>query len=307
MAGSDLQPPDFPESFPEEPPPAAVATASPGPPVLAPPIPLLPRGVGDVVDTAIALYRRNARLLIGTVAIVILPLEFLNAFLNRNVLTDLRQALTNAQSSLQTGTPGPTPLHVGNLSGELLLALAAPLLIVAVATAGASCYLGRPMTIGQVWRATLRRFWGALGLGLLAGMIVGLGTLFLVIPGIFLYIQLVVSPVALTVEGAGPATAIERSWRLVRRNWWRIFGIEVLTVVVVGFALYLVSFPLELAGLALGRFGWLLLGAGGSLSLLVVTPLAGVATVVAYFDLRIRKEALDLAVGVQQVQATPAR
>jgi len=311
MAGSDLQPqpPAFPESLPEEPlPTSTVATAAPtAPPApVATPVPLLPRGVGGVVDTAITLYRRNARLLIGTVAVVIVPVEFLSAFLNRNAFSDLRQAIDNAQQSLQTGAPpAPTPAHVGNLAGSVLLLAALPFLTVALATAAASCYLGRPITIGQAWRATLRRFWAVLGLGLLHMAIVGFGTVFFFVPGVFLYIQLVLSPVALAVEGAGPATAIERSWRLVRRHWWRMLGVEVLKIATVAFALFLVALPLEVAGYAIGPAGWLLLGAGGSLTQVVVAPLVVVVTVVAYFDLRIRKEALDLAVGLQA--AMPAR
>ena len=52
-----------------------------------------------------------------------------------------------------------------------------------------------------------------------------------------------------------------------------------------------------------GPVGWLLLAIGGSLVQVLAVPFLVVVTVVVYFDLRIRKEAFDLAVTAQRVQS----
>ena len=281
---------------PQAPPSAEPATRA---------VALLPRGVGDVVDTAIALYRRNAKLLIGTVAVVFVPVEFLSAFLNRNLFTQIHQLISSLQTSAQTGVP-PSGRQFSNPLASLLLVVAAPLLFAAITAAAASSYLGRPMTVGQAWRASLRRFWGVLGLGILYALIVGFGTLFFVVPGIFLSIQLLVSMAALIVESAGPTTALDRSWRLVRRCWWRTFGVAVLAGLLYAFLIYLVVLPSYVLGFFAGGFGWLIVAVGTTLAQVVIVPLFAVAVVVDYFDLRIRKEAFDLAVSAQHLQALPA-
>lgn len=297
---------DFAPPLPEGPPePGAATSAVPDQvpvPEGQPAVALLPRGVGEVVDTAIAIYRSNWRLIAGTAAVVVVPLELVNALLNRNYFTQLHQTV----SSVQSGTPPTSSTNPTGTLGVLLLLLALPFLTAALATAAASCYMGRPTTVGQVWRTTLRRFWAILGLGVLHFLLLGAGFFLFVVPGVFLAVKLVVCPVALVVEGAGPVTALERSWRLTGRHWWRSAGVEVLKGFVGGFGLLLIEVPALVLGYASGGAGWVFLGLAGSLGQVFVAPLAVVATVVLYFDLRIRREAFDLFVTAQQVRASAA-
>ena len=149
----------------------------------------------------------------------------------------------------------------------------------------------------------MRRFWAILGLGLLRFLLIVVGLFFFMAPGIFLYIRLLVAPVALVVEGAGPASALERSWRLTSGQWWRTCGVQVLKVVMFLAAYVLIETPVFLLSLVAGPVGWLLLAIGGSLVQVLAVPFLVVVTVVVYFDLRIRKEAFDLAVTAQRVQS----
>jgi hypothetical protein len=255
--------------------------------------------VGEVVDTAIGLYRRNWKLLVGTAAAVVVPVQLLSAFLNRNYFSQVSDMVRSLQKGL---TPSSPTTGVGSLGG-LLSVLALPFLTVALATAAASCYMGSPITPGQAWRRTMRRSWAVLSLGLLRVLIIGIGFFLFLVPGIFLYIRLLVAPVALVVEGAGPVRALERSWRLTGGNWWRICGVEVLKGVVAWFGYALIETPTVLLGFLTGRLGWLFIGVGGSLLQVFVFPFLVAVTVVAYFDLRIRKEAFDLALGAQRLQS----
>jgi hypothetical protein len=263
---------------------------------------LLPRGVGEVVDTAITLYRRNWRLLVGTAALVIVPIQLISAFLNR----DATSQFSNLFRSLQTGgTPASTGSGAGFL-GEVLALLSLPFFTAALATAAASCYMGSPVTPGEAWRRTMRRFWAVLGLGVLRFLLLGAALIFFAVPGIFLYIRLLVAPVVLVVEGAGPITALERSWHLTKGHWWRTCAVQVLKVVIAWFGLALFqSLALGLAFVT-GPAGWVFMALGGSVAQLLVYPFVVSVTVVAYFDLRIRKEAFDLAVTVQRLQAPRA-
>jgi hypothetical protein len=256
--------------------------------------------VGEVVDTAIALYRRNWKLLVATAAVVVVPVQLLSAFANRSLLSQIGDTFRSMQN-------GPTPVTGGGMSvgspGGLLALLALPFLTAALATAAASRYMGRPITPGRAWRATMRRFWAILGLGVLRFVLIGVGFFFLMAPGIFLYIRLLVAPVALVVEGAGPASALERSWRLTAGQWWRTCGVQMLKVVMVLAIYVLIETPVFLLSLVAGPAGWLVLAMGGSLVQVVALPFLVTVTVVIYFDLRIRKEAFDLAVTAQRLRS----
>jgi hypothetical protein len=260
--------------------------------------------VGEVVDTAIGVYRRNWKLLAGTAAVVVVPVQLLSSFLNRDYFSQLGDMFRSLQNGSTPAAPG-NGVAIGSL-GTLLLVLALPFLTAAIATATASCYMGTPVTPGQAWRRTLRRFWAVLGLGLLRVLVIGIALFLFTVPGIFLYIRLLVAPVALVVEGAGPVAALERSWRLTGGHWWRTCGVEVLKGVVAWFGYILIETPSFVLGIVARRVGWLFLGVGGSLLQVFVFPFLVAVTVVAYFDLRIRKEAFDLAVGAQRLQSVQA-
>ncbi len=62
-------------------------------------------------------------------------------------------------------------------------------------------------------------------LSILSGFFVLLGTILLVLPGIYLYVSFAVAVPVLLVEGAGPWRALGRSRRLVQGRWWGTFGV----------------------------------------------------------------------------------
>lgn len=275
------------QATPPAPPPQAVA--------------LLPRGVGEVVDTAIALYREHWKLLLGTAACVMVPVEFLSAFLNRDAFSRLQDGF----SVLQNGSIVSSRGNPVGMLGSLLLLVASPLVNAAVALGAASAYMGRSTSVGQVWKSTVRRFWSIIGLGILRSILLFFGFLFFLVPGVFLYIKLQPCTPALMVEDAGPVGALERGWRLTGRNWWRTAGVVVLRLVIYGFVVLLVQIPAFVLVFVTRGMGWILLGVGSSLSSIVAGTFGIVVSVVLYFDLRIRKEAFDLALVAQQVMASP--
>ncbi len=91
----------------------------------------------------------------------------------------------------------------------------------------------------------------ALSVLLMSAVLVGLGSLLLVIPGIYLLIALWPALAVLLAEGSSARTSIDRALLLVRGAWWQ--SLSVLVVIIV---LVLGFFVLgALAGFALS--GWL--------------------------------------------------
>ncbi len=83
----------------------------------------------------------------------------------------------------------------------------------------------RDSTVGDLIDATWPVVLPLIGVGILAGIAIGIGFLFLVIPGlILLTIWAVIAPV-IVVEHSGVIDSFGRSRELVRGNGWQVFGV----------------------------------------------------------------------------------
>jgi uncharacterized membrane protein len=78
---------------------------------------------------------------------------------------------------------------------------------------------------------------------LLVVAIVGIGIVLLVVPGIIFACRLSFVPYLVMDKGLDPVAAIEKSWFMTRGHGWRIFGMYVLSIVLVSAGLLLLVFP----------------------------------------------------------------
>jgi hypothetical protein len=99
-----------------------------------------------------------------------------------------------------------------------------------------------------------------------------------------------------------------RSWRLVEGRWWRTFLIVFLIVVLwyvvrlaLGAALFLVNALLQIVLTPLVTLA--IIGAASEVLYALATPVVQIALVLIYFDLRVRREGLDLFQLAQHVAA----
>ncbi len=106
------------------------------------------------------------------------------------------------------------------------------------------------------------------------------------------------------LERRGPFAAIGRSWRLVLRSYWRVFGIYLLMYLMVSTISAVISFPL---GFASGLISGIGSASKASVSVAVVVYAIGEIVIVSltatiemsvivlvYADMRMRKEGMDL-------------
>jgi hypothetical protein len=182
--------------------------------------------------------------------------------------------------------------------------------------------LGRPATIGSVLRETLARYFpllGLVGLGILIfiGWIIAetIGFILLVLPGlavfcaaIYLAVRWSLVVAAMMAEDIGPVRGLGRSWNLVTGSWWRTFGILLIVTImqlIITYGLFIL-FGVIAALFATGDFQAALVQVGGTLLSALVSPITTIAVTLLYFDLRVRKEGLDLDQLAQQTSPGPA-
>jgi hypothetical protein len=146
--------------------------------------------------------------------------------------------------------------------------------------------LGRPIRFGDSLALALRRFFPVLGALICMGVVMILGFVLLVVPGLIACTVVAVAIPACVVEQVGPFASIRRSAHLTKGNRWKILGIFLLLVVA----------SLAVTGLtAVFRFGL-----GTEFATLfnfvlesVLSAYTSLIAVVMYHDLRVAKEGLD--------------
>ncbi|MBM3947837.1 MAG: hypothetical protein FJ312_01080 [SAR202 cluster bacterium] len=139
--------------------------------------------------------------------------------------------------------------------------------------------------------------------------ILGVGLILIVVPFLVAMVYLVywsVAGQAIIIEGRKPLDALKRSLELVRGDWWRVFGIILIFLLVAaGFGL-MVNAPFVIASWIVGTepsstvdaalrfFGGLAVGTA-------VAPILAIAWTLLYYDLRLRKEDYDLEILSQEL------
>ena len=257
--------------------------------------PLRPLGVGETLDVAIKLYRRNATTLWTIVALVVIPLQILDVIIRR---ASLPSDVFLSNGTLYSFSGQGTGSVIVVVLASFLVAVATYIATGAVFEALISAYLGRPTT----WRSSLAhaqtRAASLIWLAVLTTVFVMIGFILLVLPGIWLLVAISVAVPALMFEGVGGFGAMKRSMELVDGRWWATLG-RLLAAYVLLFA---VLFGITALGSAIAsgvtlHNVTLFVALGGLLNVIatiLIAPFVAAVLTVIYIDLRVRKEALDI-------------
>lgn len=246
---------------------------------------LQPRGVGEILAAAFALYRRHFATLIAIAAVVVVPLTLVQYY-----FWDLVAVTAPTEAELERlGAEAVSPGFVRASAGALLLAVVGlviyQIVTGAVARAAAGSILGDRLTIGEAYRYGFQRLWSILLIGVLVGLAATAGFILLVIPGFFVLVRLIASVPALVVEGKRGREALARSWNLVRGYGWPVFGVLVVTFLITGVVTAILTAPFDQ--------GWFGQAVGAALGQVLVSPFSALIFLLLYLDLRVRKEELD--------------
>jgi hypothetical protein len=269
-----------------------------------PAITLRPMTVADILDGGFAVVKARPRRILGLTAAFVVPTQLAVALLQRDALEDT--------GLVELFTSDPTvsnePVEGGELAAQYL-ALAIGFIVPAIALvciAAAIGHLvgqwamGRDAPAREMAGVIGRRSWPLLGSFVVvklaeAGSVIGcyIGLLF-VMP-----LFVAVAPV-IGVEGGGAMGAVRRSVRLVRPRYFPVMGVALL-MGIVATLLGLALSALPQAIVAWDGDWWPVLAVGNIASEIVVMPFVAAATVLLYFDLRVRTEGLDLELAAGRV------
>jgi hypothetical protein len=266
------------------------------------PLRLRPLEIGDLLDETFRMYRRHFFLFAGISVILSLPLAASAGFSFFALFNNLAQQT----ASTQAPDLGPT---LASLAVVLVLTIALyPLLYGSITYAACESALGRPVTFWGAMRAAFRRYFHILGFFLL---LVPMVVLFCLFPlWIWIGVRWIVWMPVMFVENVGLGAALGRSWRLIEGRWWRTFLVLFLMyiliqVVATALQAFLFLGQILLSAVVSSYVSLAISEATGILVSSLVNPILQIAVVLIYFDLRVRREGLDLFQLAQRLGAPP--
>jgi hypothetical protein len=218
---------------------------------------LRPRTVGEILGDAFRLYARHWQNLIVIVAVIVIPLSFLQVLFG-DVL--IREGLT--EEELRNGVEVSTGTVLGAILAGLVVAFVSILmwtiLTGAITRAAAGTFLARDLDVGESYRFGFARFW-----------FIALTFLSCSIP-------------ALVIEDTRGRAALRRSWTLVRGHGWHVFGTIIVAALLNGIVSSLLTAP----------FGddWAVRSIVGAIVAAITMPYMALVGVFIYLDMRVRKE-----------------
>jgi uncharacterized membrane protein len=150
---------------------------------------------------------------------------------------------------------------------------------------------GQQPTFGDALGRGIAVLLPILGLSILMYLAIGIGFIFLFIPGLYLFVRWSAAVPALVHEGLGVAESMKRSSELTKGSRWRIFGLFVILII----AIWVLQLALGLLALAIiPVLGTVLATALVAVLSAVTSVIASIAMAVAYVELRYVKEGTDV-------------
>lgn len=230
-----------------------------------------PRSATEILDTSFRFYRAHFGDLLVLCALLLVPPVLVTAI-------------------------SPEPVQaVVQVVGNLMFLVCQGAIAVLVA---AALERDQSLSAGDVLRTLGGRTGSVIAVSIMAGILIGFGTLLLVIPGLLIAVWTAVATPVAAIEGLKNSNALKRSRDLTRGRFWHVLGTMLLAWVLVIVLMFGLVITL---GLVLGMFGLpdritqMLAG----LVMVPLFPLVGVATSLLYYDLRVRSEGADVEAMVE--------
>ncbi|MBH1932721.1 glycerophosphoryl diester phosphodiesterase membrane domain-containing protein [Streptomyces sp. AV19] len=295
-------------------------------------IPLRPLGIGEILQGSLTTMLKHWR--------TVLPVSLGIALGTQAVTTVVTGLWRQDSEALESLRDNPSPRRVleamgdsmGSMGVTMVIGLIGSIIAATMLTMVVSrAVLGQSITAGEAWRSSrpqLARMAGLLCLipllmvGVLAlatapglllyaagaepvgAALVLFGALAGMAGTMWLWIRYCLAAPTLVLEKQGVIASMRRSAKLVRGAWWRIFGVQILALLLLFAVAMIVEIPVGIIQLiaagdleSAASFSWtsvIIMGVGAVISSTLTLPFTAGVTALIYMDQRIRRESLDV-------------
>jgi hypothetical protein len=230
---------------------------------------LRPLSVGEILDRASSLYRGRFAPFVATALLVYGPL-----------------AAAQACAAAAGGVLEPLL--------PLLWCGATALLLGALTVQAGRAYMGSPAGPGQAVAAAGVRFPALLVVFVLTGVGLFLGLFGLFVGALIVWVLLFAAVPVVTLEGRGPLVALRRSTELAEGDWMRILLVLLVAFIIGTLPSLALGYVVDQADMNLSGVSRGIAQAASTLLNALTYPHSVAATVILYYDRRVRAEGLDV-------------
>ena len=266
-------------------------------------------GIGDILDRTFRLYRSHF-MPYFLIMLVVQAFAFLTSLAWR----------VSFLSQVRTPHAGPgagwsLAVTLGSLAFWIIVIVLNQIGIATLTAAVSSAFLQQEVSVRQSYLAVRDKLGRLLGVALLTSLLIGLGFMLCVIPGVYWMLSYMLVSEVVVLENLRPTAAMRRSKELMRvktdkgflRN--NITKASVILLITVGLGIIVggvVTVPFAIAQATSRHARLAVYSPMSPLSILqgvlttvvqaAVAPVGRIAMVLFYYDVRIRKEGFDLQV-----------
>jgi hypothetical protein len=297
---------------------------------------LRPLTLAELLDRSFSTYKRHLWLFVGIMAVPA-ALAMVTAILLRLFNSGLNPATPPAQMLLKM-----VPLFIGSFIFGISYLLVYMFALGATTVAVSQIYLGHETTVGACYQAVrrhggqlvalmivawLRLFGTWFGLTVLSGILAALFAVLLPlfplvsvvvftlgfiassVLAFYLAVRYAVAVPAIVLEGIPATASLRRSVYLTEGNRGRVFLMMLCAIMIAYATAAICQGPFALGGLLAGPFTTIALVLGlvgavvGAIGGMFSGPIMIIGLAMMYYDLRIRKEALDLHMLLENLDA----
>lgn len=242
------------------------------------------RDFSDVFNAAFSFIGSEAGRLFRVIGLYagvpVIIAVIMSAYYARDMMSSVFQVMSNANDMSQPDTAlvGLTVLF--SMVAQLFFAGLVPAYMAIYEEKGKNGFRA-----DDVWQRFARNFGGVAGYGILAAVLVIIGFVLFLVPGVYLSVPLSFILYVLLIENKRGSRLFSRCFQLVRGKWWKTFGILLLAYLIMMIVSSIFSLP---SAIAAGIEGFLI-GSGqkevmeaNSLAVILTTIFGGLGQYILY-------------------------
>lgn len=261
---------------------------------------LRPRGIGEILDASVVLYRKRFGQLVRYSAIAVVPVQLLLMLVLLSAQPDRFSLTLNGSATPQLDT---TRAQLGATAVVFVVGILTHAFVAAVTTRFvADEYVGFQEDTGQAARTAFRRFFAVLAVVVLVGLCELVGLLFCGLGTFAAEAFFAVSVPIVILERSRVFAAMGRSFELTKSHFWHVLGVVLAASLLSGLLNIALVAGLNLWAAHGGSPTSIVIAQGivNTIAELITAPFVAATIVTLYFDLRIRDEAFDVQMAIAQ-------
>jgi hypothetical protein len=212
------------------------------------------RDFGDLFNATFGFISQEFKKLATAILYFVVPFLLLSAI---SIVLYSVKAQEMMQTVVQGEKPDPFAIFavIGSMMGYVAFLIVMSIIATTMLFSTVYCYIklyiqqgSDGFSINDVWIEVTKNFWSVLVAMIVTCIVICVGFMLCLLPGIYLGVALSIVFCIMIFEGKGYSSAFSRSVKLINTNWWGTFGVFIVVTIII----YIISILFSIPGVILG-------------------------------------------------------